>query len=306
MQNSQTAHNTDQHAGMQSRHRLLERYQGASSTIRVDRWLNLFEVVALQEPNDKAKLTLLMLYLSGEALDWYATDICPDITTLTWASVKERMTERFGTPVIHPLIEAQHRHLKGNEDVQTYYNEKVRLLRQAEIRDDAAVAQLTQGMPLTYRPALTSARLRTPQEWLAMAKQLEPILRVSTTPRRGPRFAIDNGASVMQNQCAAVNANSPPSTSGTVHHNRGRPPTRPPAPCRFCKQDGQLLWHWHSECPRRPTVQSSQYPRAYTPHQAPHQSPSQLETHSISHRTAIVTDNAPEPLASNSGMHVLN
>lgn len=273
--------------GDSMRHRLLERYSGSASSIRVDRWLNLYEVVASKENTDRKKITLLMTYLSSDALDWYATDICPIIASSTWKEVRDRMTERFGTPVVHPLIEAQQRQLKASEDVQTYYNDMMRLLRQAGVNDDAAVAQLIQGMPISYRPALASARLKTPQEWLMLAKQLEPMLKPVGARRMN---GVTHFANAHQEGYADMTRNLPVSRTD-------RPPrtyvnARPPAPCRYCKDRGLTSWHWHSECSHR-NPQSSRQSSVRAPNSMATSASASVQPPEV---TSISNPSTPHPL----------
>ena len=84
--------------------RRIAAFSGSDQSVRIESWLSLWLVS--NGKADRARLILLMQYLSGEAINWFATDICPVIDTLSWNDAKKLMTQRFGTPVVHPIIEA--------------------------------------------------------------------------------------------------------------------------------------------------------------------------------------------------------
>ena len=54
------------------------------------------------------------------------------------------MTERFGFTTAAPLVDAQKRYLKITENVETYYREKMRLLRQTGLSELEQVQQTNQ------------------------------------------------------------------------------------------------------------------------------------------------------------------
>ena len=152
--------------------RRIATFSGTEQNVRIDSWLSLFELVS-DGKADRERLILLMQYLTGEAINWFATDICPFIDTLTWRDAKNKMTQRFGTPLVHPIIEAQKRVLTRADNVQKYFDAKMSLLRRANLPESAMVALLTDGMPLQYRPTLIGSQASTSLAWLAIALQLE-------------------------------------------------------------------------------------------------------------------------------------
>ena len=152
--------------------RRIAAFSGSDQSVRIESWLSLFELVS-DGKADRARLILLMQYLSGEAINWFATDICPVIDTLSWNDAKKLMTQRFGTPVVHPIIEAQKQVLSRADTVQTYFDAKMSLLRRAKLPDSAMVAMLTDGMPQQYRPTLIGSQPASTLAWLAIALQLE-------------------------------------------------------------------------------------------------------------------------------------
>jgi hypothetical protein len=216
---------------------LLDRFTGNDRVVKVDLWVNLFELVVAGKP-DNERLMTLMRYLSGEALNWFATDVAADIGHLTWNEAKARLIARFGTPTIHPMIEAQKRILSRADTVQSYYDAKMRLIRLARLSDDVAIAMLTDGMPGYYKPALISANITTPIVWLTKALQLEAVYRRPQVfaDRRQPQAVVHYA----DNTARPDNQRQP-----------RREAKKPPAPCRFCTERGQTSWHWHRDCPNR-------------------------------------------------------
>jgi hypothetical protein len=124
-----------------SGHRRIATFSGTDKTVRIESWLSLFDLVSDGKP-DKARLILLIEYLTGEAINWFGTDVCPHIDSMSWSEAKQLMIQRFGTPVVHPIIEAQKRVLTRSDTVQTYFDAKMSLLRRANLTDGAMVAML--------------------------------------------------------------------------------------------------------------------------------------------------------------------
>ena len=152
----------------------LAKYSGQKSTIKVELWLNLFEVETRNRSDDERVITL-MRYLTDEALNFFASDIAPKMDDLSWQQARELMVERFGIAIRHPLVEANKRYLKYSETVQEYYDDKLRLLRLAEVDDEATIAMLTDGIPAAYRNHLACCPASKPVEWLKHALRLETI-----------------------------------------------------------------------------------------------------------------------------------
>jgi hypothetical protein len=172
-----------------------------------------------------------MKFLSEEALTWYATDIAPAISTISWAACREQIIARFGPATIHPLIEAQKRYLKREENVKTYFDDKTRLMRQASLDDPAMTAMLTDGMPMAYRTGLISSQPKSPVNWLNIALQLEN----SYTRQQVPKKPV------------MVNSVQDGRKFGAQHAKNKQPST----PCRYCLEKGKNELHWHSQCPLR-------------------------------------------------------
>ena len=235
-----------------SDHRLgIARFSGEISTVKIDRWIKLFEVVSADQATDQLKVRLLMKYLDGDALNWYADDVVPSIATTTWDQVKEKIIRRFGQAVVCPVVTASRRRLLKNEKVQAYYEDKMRILRQTSLSAEEQVGLLTDGMPNWYRPHLIAGNPTSPQTWLTFAIAYEATYIMKPQQQFNPLGSMQNPITVNTAQ-------------GQFPKKEKR---KPPGPCAICLKDHGIAdqWHWHSDCPhnknRRPQNNSSNAPR---------------------------------------------
>lgn len=237
---------------------LTSRFSGNETAVRVEAWSALFEA-ATEGRSDHERVRLLMRHLEGHAINWFAEDIVPTLTTISWAECKALLISRFGRAPVRPILEAQKRYLRKQETVQDYYLDKLQLLRQTGLTEGDQVAMLTDGMPVHYRNALISAQITRPTSWLSVAQQLES----SFARIRPAQQQQQQHHNTQQRQPAFAAAAAAPSRS----NNRSRDNSKKPStPCRYCKeagQDGQF--HWHNDCPRK---QAAAKPVSSSPNQA--------------------------------------
>ena len=220
---------------------LIARFRKESEGVRINAWINLFELVNVDQPNDAAKVRMLMRYVEGEALTWFGDEIAPQAATISWDDVRRRMIARFGQITVRPLLAAHKRVLKSEENVQKYYEEKMDLIRQTTMTVEDTVASLTEGMPYQYHNHLIASGAVSPSEWLSKALQLES----SIGKKRAPFRPIPEAATASTNR-------KPPGKDqkkGTTAFQ-----TKPRVPCRFCKAQGRELYHWHSDCHLNPNA----------------------------------------------------
>ena len=227
----------------------LSRFTGTDKLPTVQSWTILFEIATKNITTDEDRLTELMSYLDSEGLEWFATEVAPSITTMTWNQCKALMTNRFSNSLISPNIAAQNRKLTRNDTVKSYYDEKIALLRQTGLNEKDMSAELTNGMPLQYKTVLLGALIKNTSEWLTIATQLEANFQQLV---RRPEVRRQPGTH-------NYNMETQPSTS-SQHQNRNKEPFRksyaekpnkPPFPCRFCKEQNKIEFHWHRDCPLR-------------------------------------------------------
>jgi len=220
---------------------LLERYSGRQDEIRLSSWLNLYNVIT-DGKSDKDKVTLLMRYLKGEALAWYADEITKD-PKISWDECSVQMLSRFGEPLVRPLVAAQRRIFSRQDTVQKYFDEKMRLLRQCDLDDTDIVSQLTEGMPMSYRTSLIVAQPSAAVQWLTVALQLEQSY-AKYSPRTTPQTNFMSKPGFNNNKKPFMDK---------------QPARKPPTACKICeKLNKPNQWHWHSDCPNRNTQANKQ------------------------------------------------
>lgn len=227
--------------------RKLDKYTGSDTSITADRWISLFDVVVSSITSDYQRVQLLMEYLRGEALHWYADEIAPFITTISYKETKNKFIERFGFVVVDPVIAAQKRRLQKGESIQDYFNSKMQFLRRSTLTQQSIAAQLTDGTPHFYRTPLISADIKDANHWLRKALELEESFRPYSTKRK-PDYKHQNHF---------TKTNQATSTSKTE--------AKPPSPCKLCQSLGKLEWHWHRDCPRRKRTNNNDNNSAFRP-----------------------------------------
>lgn len=169
------------------------------------------------------------------------------------------MCLRFATATLDPLIEAQQRFLRRNEDVEKYYRDKMFLLRQLSLPDENIIAQLTAGMPSYYKYYLAGFSGK-PTEWLLKSKQLEnnrqqksfknnssnPQASLSgTTTFKAVHLTHDSNAT------ASSSHGNQSQVDRQLQSNNSRVRRKLPR-CFFCKFLNKTAFHFHKDCPNRP------------------------------------------------------
>ena len=152
---------------------LIARFRKETDGVRINAWLNLFELVTINSRDDQSRIMTLMRYVEGEALTWFGDEIAPHASFLSWPEVKRRMIARFGQIIVRPLIAAHKRFLQATENVQKYYEEKMDLMRQTTMTQLDMIASLTEGMPFQYHNHLIACGPNSVGEWLSKALQFE-------------------------------------------------------------------------------------------------------------------------------------
>lgn len=243
----------------------LDRYTGSDTNITADRWISLFDVIVSTISSDHQRVQLLMEYLRGDALHWYADEIAPFINTISYKETRSKFIERFGIVVVDPVIAAQKRRFQKGESVQEYFNAKMQFLRRSTLTQQSIAAQLTEGTPHFYRTPLISADIKDANHWLRKALELEESFKPYSTKRK-PDY---------KHQSHFTKQHNSSSTSKLE--------VKPPHPCRYCQSIGKTEWHWHKECPRRKQYDDHSQSRPSTSDQANYSSIDRcnLSSHSL-------------------------
>ena len=224
-------------------HRIIATYTGQNEAVHVDAWLNIYELV-MSEKQDHEKKNLIVRFLDGDALTWFAHHVIMLLPSLEWKAVRELFIKRFKTVTVRPLIAASERYLKRDDTITTYFNDKMRFLQQTDLPDLDQVAILNKGMPWNYKPHLISSTIRSPSDWLMVALELESTFKKTKvlTP-----FELRN-----------KDQRGPPKPAIAAQASRAdqRNSERPIPQCRICQKMGIEAKHWHANCPnKRPRQQ---------------------------------------------------
>lgn len=232
---------------------LIARFSGSDQGVRIEAWISLYEVV-MSGKTDAEKVKLLLYYLDSDAITWFSEDIAPRLDSHPWNDVKSAMIARFGQKVVRPIIAAQSRYLQRTETIKQYYDEKMRLLRQTGLEEIDMAAMLTSGMPGFFKSSLVSAQIRAPQQWLAVALELESAFKVRKpmTTGFGARPEGPYPGSQTQGQRPPMQA-----TYLSSAEQKSKEKKKPTKPCKYCKNLGKTLFHWHAECENNTSRQTN-------------------------------------------------
>lgn len=213
----------------------LEKFAGIKSHIKVASWITLFEVVArtANKTTDADKTGLLIEYLEGEALQWYADEVAANIDTAAWVDSMAKMKTRFGERTIDPVLAAHRRKFNNKTDtVQSYFEDKMYHLRKTKLEESSMAELLTDGMPHYYRTPLIASNVTSSSDWLNKAVRLESSFSSRPALNEQPGH---KAISVNMADRKPKKTNKPP-----------------PGPCKICSKIGkENEMHWHSDCPNR-------------------------------------------------------
>lgn len=219
---------------------LMPRFEGDGAKVKIESWLDLFELVH-DITDNKAKIKKLVTYLKDGAMDWFCDTVMPRISEIEFAEIKSEMITRFNRDLVEPIIQVQNRKLKREELVTDYFNDKIQILRRTGLKVPGQIAMLTDGMPQHFRTPLISARPADTNAWLSLALDLESSFQ------QNKKF----GTMVQGPKAEAVHITKKDHKRDDKHSGRGtsKPSGRkPPGPCRYCKSRGLENWHWNNDC----------------------------------------------------------
>jgi hypothetical protein len=230
---------------------VIERFNANNGHQRAETWIALYERVSVKLNNDE-RIDALISYLTGDALTWFGDEIASK--TYMWSEVKQRFLERFSIATVAPLVAASQLRMNRSDTVQSYAQEKWRLLRLTDASVKHCLPLMTDGMPNEYRTALYSANPTTYEQWLQIALSIE-------ASNKDNRFKSFQNKSSVHTTYQTFNRTKEKSFNARNRSHVGNKPSHqtyskrsssppPPTPCRFCT-DLKLedTNHWHSKCP---------------------------------------------------------
>ena len=223
-------------------------FDGQNPKLHVHSWINAFEVI-FYDKLDTEKKYIIVQYLDGDALTWYSNHIIPKLGKLSYADIKSSFINRFKHQEVRPIIAAQELQLTRAHTIQSYYEEKMRLLQETSLSEIDMVAILNRGMPYSYKPHLIASKIDTVSEWLSVALELEASFKTS-------KFSAPSSLKLKSFAAAAAYQNDGSNRSSSFEQKRPSN-KKPSSPCRFCENRGEKKFHWHSDCHHNPKNKST-------------------------------------------------
>ena len=211
----------------------------SESTMPATIWMVLFEQTT-DGLTDQERTALLLTHISKDALRWYGQFVSPKRSSLSWPDVREMFLAKFARTDANPTVAAKNRTLQSRETVQSYFDDKTRLMELADQPLASMLALLTDGMPSSYRDMLVSREPQSLAEWVRVARNFE-----TTRPKQDNRSV--NVANVITTR---ERTNKP--GDGFKRKYDDSPPT---TPCPRCLAHGKTEFHWARTCsypPRNP------------------------------------------------------
>lgn len=224
---------------------------GSSTDMPAELWIVLFDQ-ATDGLSDKERIQLLMTYLTKDSLRWYAQFVAPFKHAYKWPMVKSLFLDKFAHTSIKPIVAAKERILKKHEVIQSYFDDKTRLMELAGLPRGSMLDLLTDGLPPSYRHVLASRDPRSLFEWSRCAQSIE-----SSNGRFDHRS--DN-----RTDTQAVNVSSTYNRSEAKpvkRDSRHLEETTPTDPCPRCLQHGKTEYHWARTCSYPPRRWDGQVPK---------------------------------------------
>lgn len=209
-----------------------------SEDMPAELWLAMFEQVT-EGITDSQRISLLLTYLGKDGFRWYAQFIGPFRLRYDWTTVRRLFLDKFARTHVKPIVAATNRVLKPRESVQSYFDDKVRLLELAGVSRLAMLDLLSHGLPEAYQATLNSREPRSLTDWLRCAQNYEAIVK------KEPRTVnlTDTAPKPYVKKDKVFNNDVPPKD-----------------PCPRCLTRGETKYHWARTCsypPRPPRSDSN-------------------------------------------------
>ena len=209
----------------------IPKFKGRDDGLEIDAFIAIFERV-FRSLKDDDKIVKVVEFLESEAANYFGTEIITD-PSATWATAKEKLLKCYGHSKLPPMIAAAQRYLQSNETVKEYYDDKCKILRNANIAETHTADLLTNGLPDSWRELLYGKRFSSLADWLMTIQDIEADQRKDK--RNKPRIHF-------------MDSNS---------RHKGNGPQQSLPICQICKRNKIKAHHWHRDCPLRNPVNST-------------------------------------------------
>ena len=218
------------------RNAVIERFDG-SNRFPAEIWITAYEALTEGMP-DRNRISLLMQYVEKDAFRWYAQFVIPHRHVFDWPTVRSLYIEKFTKMDVKPIVAANARFLQPRESIQSYFDEKTRLLELARIPEDVMIDLLREGLPDSYRTVVSARQPETLSDWLRCVKTFE-------TPKRMEAVKAINVAEVRQKNDTRTRGQIP---QRPVAQRGQQDDVSPSSPCPRCLFHGKTEYHWARIC----------------------------------------------------------
>ncbi|XP_054156254.1 uncharacterized protein K02A2.6-like [Oppia nitens] len=233
---------TDTTGKSKPKQRKIPKFSGSSdSDLTIEAFISMFDR-AFRLNSDDDKVDDIMEFLTDDAANYYGSDILTG-SDVTWTHAKQLLLDRYTHSDIPPVVAANRRRQQKAESIKQYYDEKLKLLRRVKNYTDNDKANLlTDGLIPDYREYFYGRRFKSTTEWLEMAQDIE-------ADKSRNRHYRQPGSSHF-----TTDKNNDRFSKRFPNKRDSKDKSRPPYSCRICRDRGLTSWHYHKDCPHKPTV----------------------------------------------------
>ena len=232
----------------------LEHFTG-KNTIEAKHWLNLFEVICVEQQltDNKDKVVKLMSYLKDDALAFFAQKIAPSVATITWANTRALIEKRFRTAEVSSIVHANHRRLHKNETIKEYFDEKMKHLDKTSLTDPEKCDLLTDGVSEAIQSYLIPTIITTTEDWLQRSIRAEmSVNRTSGYSKPSSRKDSQYKPQYKPQFKPQFKSQFKPKPQNAYHKDPYQQYSEDnPRLCKICRNLGYEEYHWHRNCPNK-------------------------------------------------------
>ena len=190
-----------------------------------------------------------MEFIEDQAVIFFGNEVLTS-KNLSWNICKDMFIARYAHSHTSPVIEANQRSLNKGETIRHYYDDKMIILRRSVgMASSDMVDHLTIGLPERYRTHFYGKQFTSTHDWLQCAQDIEADLnRQDSQPHGSSHFTNRKQTQAKPNKKWFQAKKSKPKPVDL---------RKPLFFCKFCKEFGIHILHWHNECPNNPINQKN-------------------------------------------------
>lgn len=244
-------------------------------------WLNYFNAICIAEGKDDIwKIQNIQRYLKGKALTLYINNC---LNVLHWEELVDLFNEEFTDPGQISLTDFTELKFKLGENVNEYYQQKLKLGRGLGLDNRFILDGLTEGLPIQLQSLMVANTPKTTNEWRELVFKLNKLLSSTSQeprkenvshptqffrqwrPQRSNEYSLNPQARPFnyrvpfqnlqhRNYFPNQDRNNPRNVRPYL--NPPRPPNThyqeplPPSPCKIClNYNISNAYHWMHSCP---------------------------------------------------------